>query len=93
MYNTLSKQSYSNWTLTVFLKKKANINISDKRLTTLVSEGNEIRNIEVAVTQICSQKGYAILLHEGDSFKNSISLQLIAEAFEPKWLLGGAINL
>ena len=57
------------------------------------SSGNEVRNIEIAVTKHCENKGYAVMLHYGDKFNSPKALELIAEAVQDRQVVGAAINL
>ena len=65
----------------------------DGRLTILQSNFNEIRNIEVAVTQHCDNKGYAVLLHSHETLTSILFLTNLAKEVRPRDTLGAFVNL
>ena len=52
-----------------------------------------MRNIEKAVTKVCSPKGYAVLLHFGDKFNRVDALSEIAKTVEDRQVVGAGIGL
>ena len=69
------------------------VEISRENVDVVESSGNEVRNIEIAVTQHCDHKGYAVMLHHGDKFSSPKALELIAEAVKDRQVVGAAIDL
>lgn len=61
--------------------------------TVLKHSGNQIRNIEIALTQHCKHHGYAVLLKEGESFSSSKALEVIADAVRDRAVMGAGIDL
>ena len=59
----------------------------------LESSGNQVRNIERAITQYCDPKGYAVLLKTGDKFNDANALAIIAAYVEDRSILGAFIDL
>ena len=69
------------------------VKVSRENVKVVKSSGNEVRNIEVAVTKHCNNKGYAVMLHYGDKFNSPKALDLIAETVKDRQVVGAAINL
>lgn len=79
------------WTLVMF--GASDLSKETDRVSILQSEGNQIRNIEVAICKVCPKRSYAVLLHKGDRFNKPFALAKIVEALQPRFILGAAIGL
>ena len=80
MLRMVQAQIYKDWKLIFFsIYNISNHNLGNKTVI-LDSEKNQIRNIEVAVTQHCRPMSYAVLLKVGDFFGGYGVLEKIAQA-------------
>ena len=92
MASSFQEQTYHNWRLVLFAKDEV-VEAGRENVEVVKSSGNEVRNIEVAVTRHCDHKGYAVVLHQGDRFSSPKALELIAEAVKDRQVVGAAIDL
>ena len=63
-----AQDTYNKWKQVMFMKNKQEVKIEGDHFVSLTTSGNQIRNIEIAVTQYCDSKGYALLIHLGEKF-------------------------
>jgi hypothetical protein len=92
--NFAVNQTFENWRQVMFLKKASGVfSAGDYRHTYVNSSGQMLRNIEVAVTQHCSSKGYAVLLWTGETFAHERALAEIVKAVQPREVLGAFVGL
>jgi hypothetical protein len=66
---------------------------TDPRIKYVKSSSQKIRNIEVAVTQHCNVKGYAVLLHKEETFIHKEVLKEIAKEVQSREIVGAFISL
>ena len=92
MASSFQEQTYHNWKLVLFARKEV-VEVSRENVDVVKSSGNEVRNVEMAVTRHCNNKGYAVMLHHGDKFSSPKALELIADAVKDRQVVGAAIDL
>ena len=73
MASSYQEQNYHNWMLVLFAADEV-VEVSRENVKVVKSSGNEVRNIEIAVTKRCDPKGYAVMLHYGDRFSSPKAL-------------------
>ena len=73
MASSYQEQNYHNWMLVLFAADEV-VEVSRENVKVVKSSGNEVRNIEIAVTWYCDPKGYAVMLHYGDRFSSPKAL-------------------
>ena len=88
----LEGEKYTKWKQVMFVKDKQEPKI-ENNFVTLTTSGNQIRNIEVAVTQHCDHKGYALLMNLGEKFSMKSPLISIADSLADRDIVGAAVNI
>lgn len=86
-------QTYQDWRIIVFTKNKDKVGDRKGNILILLTSENQVRNIEIAVTQHCKPQTYAFLLKEGDQLMHPNSLSTVADELEDREVLGGSFDL
>ena len=88
----VGQQTYQRYKQVVFFKNKVPESTNPKVIY-YKSSGQNIRNIEIAVTKLCNVKGYAFLMYSSERFSSPLMLEEVAKVMKLRGSAGGFLNL